>query len=74
MPRAFDGTRVPEYLPRLACGGTPGFDSESGIGAYRCDYCFAVIGSIAQSADCKKVNQDEADRKLAIEILGFIDE
>lgn len=56
MARAFDGSMVPDSLPPMACGGTPLFDRESGC-AYRCDVCFAVIGSIGQSAVCKEMNR-----------------
>lgn len=51
MPRAFDGTIVPSSLPALPCGGIPLFDNDSGY-AYRCDACFAVIGSIGMPRDC----------------------
>lgn len=36
---------------KLPCGGTAYFDHESGI-SYRCDTCFAVIGSIGQPREC----------------------
>lgn len=52
MPRAFDGSIVPNTLPRMPCGGVPVFDQESGY-AYRCDTCFAVIGSVSQPQRCK---------------------
>jgi hypothetical protein len=55
MSIAFDGTRVPTELPRMNCGGIPIFDMESGY-AYRCDRCFAVIGSMGQSEKCKTMN------------------
>lgn len=53
MPLAFDGTRVPATLDPLPCGGTPQFDHGSGH-AYRCDNCFAVIGSIGMPKSCKE--------------------
>ena len=66
MARAFDGTLVPDQLAVMTCGGTPLFDEESGC-AYRCDTCFAVIGSIGQSDECKEMNkeQDEQERRAA---------
>lgn len=57
MPIAFDGTRVPELLPVMPCGGQPRFDHQSGY-AYRCEDCMAVLGSIAQSDRCKELNKD----------------
>lgn len=58
MPRAFDGTIVPRTLNTMPCGGTPRFDDDSGY-AYRCDACFAVIGSIGQPKDCVEFNEKE---------------
>lgn len=56
MPISFDGTTVvPEYLPRMACGGTPQWDDGSGY-SYRCMDCGAVIGSIGQSKECADIN------------------
>ncbi|BAU40162.1 hypothetical protein [Ralstonia phage RSP15] len=57
MPIAFDGTFAPNTLPMMKCGGTPVFDQESGY-AYRCDYCFAVIGSVSQPDRCKEINEN----------------
>ena len=48
---------VPAKLPPMPCGGTPLFDSDSGC-AYRCDKCFAVIGSMGQPERCKEMNKD----------------
>lgn len=56
MARAIDGTVVADALPTMACGGTPLFDVDSGI-SYRCDTCFAVIGSIGQSSRCVEMNK-----------------
>lgn len=56
MPKAFDGTLVPASLPKMPCGGTPHFDEASGY-AYRCDVCFAVIGSVSQPNRCKELNK-----------------
>lgn len=53
---AFDGTLVPAVLARMNCGGVPVFDRESGM-SYRCDKCFAVIGSIGQSQQCKDMSK-----------------
>lgn len=36
----------------LLCGSVASFDHESGI-SYRCNTCFAVVGSIAMPKDCK---------------------
>jgi len=55
--RAIDGSPVPSILPTMNCGGTPVFDQESGM-SYRCDLCFAVIGSIGQSDECKRMNAE----------------
>lgn len=45
-------------LPQMNCGGTPIFDSSSGI-SYRCDVCFAVIGSIGQPQSCVEINKKD---------------
>lgn len=37
---------------RLPCGGVAIFDHSSGI-SYRCDTCFAVVGSIGMPRDCE---------------------
>lgn len=55
MPKAFDGTVVPSTLEKMPCGGVPVFDADSGY-AYRCDQCFAVIGSVGQPTQCKEIN------------------
>ena len=57
MPIAIDGSRVPGTLTRMPCGGVPHFDNDSGY-AYRCDTCFAVLGSVGQSNQCKELNKD----------------
>lgn len=54
--RAFDGTLVPSVLDRMNCGGVPVFDRESGM-RYRCDKCWAVIGSVGQPQSCKDMNE-----------------
>lgn len=54
--RAFDGTLVPSVLDRMNCGGVPVFDRESGM-SYRCDKCWAVIGSVGQPQSCKDMNE-----------------
>lgn len=56
LVRAFDGSQVPSKLNRMNCGGVPIFDHESGC-SYRCDACFAVIGSSGQSQRCKDLNK-----------------
>lgn len=55
--KSIHGELVPAKLPEMNCGGVPLFDSESGC-AYRCDKCFAIIGSIGQSQLCKELNGD----------------
>lgn len=60
MTIAFDGTRVPERLPKMNCGGTPEFDHGSGY-AYRCDLCGAVVGSMGQPRSCKEINEAQHD-------------
>lgn len=62
--QAFDGSVVPlyQYLP---CGSRATFDHGSGY-SYRCDDCWAVVGSIGQPQQCK----DEADKYKALQILG----
>lgn len=64
MAQAFDGTQVPlyQYLP---CGNRATFDSDSGI-SYRCDQCWAVVGSIGQPQHCK----DEAEKYDVMKALG----
>ena len=47
-------------LPQMPCGGTPIFDESSGI-SYRCDVCFAVIGSIGQPRDCVERNKQRGE-------------
>ena len=53
----------PIHLP---CGGTAYFDHESGI-SYRCDHCFAVVGSIGQPRVCA----EEAKKWEAYEKAGM---
>lgn len=43
--KAFDGSEVSPTPSKVPCGDTPIFDSSSGY-TYRCEVCFAVIGSI----------------------------
>jgi hypothetical protein len=52
----------PIHLP---CGGTAYFDHDSGI-SYRCETCYAVVGSIGQPQSCK----DEAQKYEAWEAIG----
>jgi len=54
--RAFDGSLVPAVLDKMNCGGVPVFDRESGM-SYRCDKCWAVIGSVGQPQSCKDMNE-----------------
>lgn len=60
--RAFDGTPVDRFLPRMPCGGIPEFDVASGY-AYRCTECLAVIGSMGQPKRCVTIN-NETDEGL----------
>ena len=53
---------------KLPCGGTAFFDYESGC-SYRCSTCYAVIGSIGQSKECK----DAAQMYANWEALGGFD-
>ena len=49
--QAFDGSPTPlyQYLP---CGNRATFDHASGM-SYRCDQCWAVVGSIGQPRECR---------------------
>ena len=69
MVTGLDGARVPAVLDRMACGGVPYFDVDSGC-AYRCDTCGAVLGSIAQSPTCIEMNDDEENRKTEWKMLA----
>jgi len=69
MPIAIDGSKAPYKLDRMACGGVPLFDVDSGC-AYRCSNCFAVIGSIGQSPTCVDMNNDEENRKTEWKMLA----
>jgi len=50
--KSMHGDLVPLQLEALPCGGIPIFDFDSGC-AYRCDTCFAIIGSIGMPTSCK---------------------
>lgn len=39
---------------KLLCGATASFDIESGI-SYRCNSCYAVVGSIGMPRSCKEL-------------------
>lgn len=52
-------------LMRLPCGGIARFDEDSGI-SYRCETCFAVVGSIGQPRSCV----EEAKKYEVLEALG----
>lgn len=69
MGIAITGEHVPDKLEKMACGGTPLFDHGSGC-SYRCDTCFAVIGSVGQSDYCKDINNDEENRKIEWAMLA----
>jgi hypothetical protein len=49
----------------LPCGGVAYFDPDSGI-SYRCETCFAVVGSIGMPRSCK----EEFDKEKMIAILA----
>jgi hypothetical protein len=44
------GLGKPVHLP---CGGVAYFDQDSGI-SYRCETCFAVVGSVGQPKSCRE--------------------
>ena len=69
MAIAFDGSKVPGKLEQMPCGGIPIFDYDSGC-AYRCDRCYAVIGSIGQPRECVEINNDEENRKTEWALLS----
>jgi hypothetical protein len=47
------------YPPiNLLCGNTARFDYESGI-SYRCETCFAVVGSIGMPRVCQELYEKE---------------
>jgi hypothetical protein len=52
----------PIHLP---CGDTAYFDHDSGI-SYRCETCFAVVGSVGQPRSCT----EEAQKYEAWEAIG----
>jgi hypothetical protein len=49
----------------LPCGSTAHFDESSGI-SYRCDSCFAVVGSIGQPDRCS----EESAKWKTLKALG----
>ena len=51
MPKEPEEFYKPIYMP---CGGTAYFDHSSGI-SYRCDTCFAVLGSIGMPQECREI-------------------
>jgi len=61
---AFDGTPVPTYQ-YLPCGNRATFDYASGM-SYRCETCWAVVGSIGQPAECR----EEAKKYDVLQALG----
>lgn len=65
-----DGIRVPDTGKMLPCGGVPRFDPRSDTYSYRCDQCFAVVGSVGMPRDCAEMWQvekdlDEMQRKIS---------
>lgn len=40
------------HRPHLPCGGVGIFDPESTTFSYRCNICFAVIGSVGMPRGC----------------------
>lgn len=69
MPIAIDGSRVPEFLSPLPCGGLPRFDDGSGF-SYRCDDCGAVLGSIGMPSQCYYAWKHPAVFKEAVTSIG----
>lgn len=53
MHRQIDVQLYPEDIT-LECGSTASFDTESGI-SYRCNCCFATVGSIGMPTHCKEL-------------------
>jgi len=54
---------VPDTIEVL-CGSTAYFDEDSGI-SYRCETCFAVIGSIGMPRECAELyRMEEVVQKL----------
>lgn len=48
----------------LLCGATAFFDEGSGC-SYRCDYCFATVGSMGMPSSCKELyDMQEVVNKL----------
>ena len=48
----------------LLCGNMASFDHSSGI-SYRCNTCFAVVGSIGMPRECKELyDMEEVINKL----------
>jgi len=52
---AIDESTVPGTI-KLACGATAIWDTSSLI-AYRCQSCFAVVGSAGQPNQCRELEQ-----------------
>jgi len=73
MPKAFDGTPVPEFGDKLPCGETPRWDYGSACG-YRCEYCGAMVGSIGMPKRCREMMEEERERELVIDRIGFKNE
>ena len=47
--------RILEFKPiTLLCGSVASFDTDSGI-SYRCNNCFATVGSIGMPKSCKEL-------------------
>ena len=47
------GLSKPVKPVHLPCGGVAYFDQDSGI-SYRCETCFAVVGSVGQPKSCRE--------------------
>ena len=70
MPRAFDGTPVPEVV-KIPCGEAHwDYGSEC---SYRCVNCGATLGSMAQPEHCKLLIDENvgSDEDLVKKRLGF---
>jgi len=70
MTKTFDGQTTPMYGEIMPCGGVPTFDHESSCYSYRCDQCFAVVGSVGMPGHCKELWDNEIKEKEVFEKLG----
>jgi hypothetical protein len=57
-------SQIEESIIYAPCGNLAYFDVESGIG-YRCQTCFAILGSMGMPRECKEL----ADMERTVEKL-----